>query len=92
MTEIKISGDFTMENALKWKEVLNSATNGNEDLRLNLLEVSEADIVGVNALISTHKLLANKDKQLRIILKKDSEIYELLHLTKFLPILNVSLV
>ncbi|MFT5886355.1 MAG: anti-anti-sigma regulatory factor [Arcticibacterium sp.] len=92
MTEILITGDFTTEKALEWKTVLNSEAKKETEFAVNLLDVSGADIVGVNALISTHKILSNKGKSLTVKLQKNSAVYELLHLTKFLPILNVKLI
>ncbi|MFT6880891.1 MAG: anti-anti-sigma regulatory factor [Algoriphagus sp.] len=92
MTEILITGDFTTEKALEWKTVLNSEAKKEIEFTVNLLDVSEADIVGVNALISTHKILSDQGKSLVVKLQKSSAVYDLLHLTKFLPILTVRLI
>lgn len=83
---ISINGDFTTEKALEWKEKLNTLAANSEILEVDLSEVLDADIVGVNALVTTHKILSNKGKELHIVLKKGSRMSEMLHLTKFTSI------
>lgn len=81
--EISITGDFTTEKALEWKEKLNELASTSETLKVDLTEVSDADIVGVNVLVTSHKILSDNNGQLQIVLKKGSRMAEMLHLTKF---------
>lgn len=87
MKSIKIIGDLTTETALDWKLKLNKVALESEGLYLDLTAVTDADIVGANAIISTLKILKDSGKQMKFDLKKGSEIYDLLHLTKFVGML-----
>ncbi len=88
--EISIIGDFTTEKALEWKEKLNELASTSETLKVDLTEVSDADIVGVNVLVTSHKILSDKNSQLQIVLKKGSRMAEMLHLTKFTTIFKTT--
>lgn len=88
--EISITGDFTTEKALEWKEKLNALAVNSDSLKIDLTEVTDADIVGVNALVSSHKVLSDKNGQLQIVLKKGSRMAEMLHLTKFTTIFKTT--
>ena len=88
--EISITGDFTTEKALEWKEKLNELASTSETLKVDLTEVSDADIVGVNVLVTSHKILSDKNSQLQIVLKKGSRMAEMLHLTKFTTIFKTT--
>ncbi len=87
---ISIIGDFNTEKALEWKEKLNALAVNSETLKVDLTEVSDADIVGVNALVTSHKILSDKNGQLQIVLKKASRMAEMLHLTKFTTIFKTT--
>jgi anti-anti-sigma regulatory factor len=87
MQKIKIEGDLTTEKALEWKVKLNKVAHESEGIDLDLTGVQQADIVGANAIISTFKILKDAGKKMRFDLNKNSEIYELLHLTKFVGML-----
>lgn len=88
--EISITGDFTTEKALEWKEKLNELASTSETLKVDLTEVSDADIVGVNVLVTSHKILSDKNSQLQIVLKKGSRMAQMLHLTKFTTIFKTT--
>jgi len=83
---ILITGDFSTENALEWKQKLNGLAVNSLNLEVDLTQVKEVDLVGVNALVSTHKILSDKGSQLEVILKNGSRMYDMLHLTKFISI------
>ncbi|MDQ5929728.1 MAG: hypothetical protein QG594_1509 [Bacteroidota bacterium] len=85
--KITVIGDFTTMKALEWKEQLNSFAVNFESLDVDLTQVTDADIIGVNALVTTHKLLLAKGRKLKIRMPKKSKISEMLHLTKFSSIL-----
>jgi ABC-type transporter Mla MlaB component len=84
--KISIIGDFSTMKALEWKQQLNSFASNFETLEVDLTGVTEADIIGVNALVTTHKILLAKERQLKITVKKPSKMWEMLNLTKFMPI------
>ncbi|SOE21722.1 STAS domain-containing protein [Spirosomataceae bacterium TFI 002] len=87
MQKIIIEGDLTTEKALEWKNKLNKAAQESDGISLDLTGVKHADIVGANAIISTFKILKDAGKKMSFDFNKNSEIYELLHLTKFVGML-----
>jgi anti-anti-sigma regulatory factor len=91
METLIIQGNFTTEVALNWKKKLNTLAQKESKLVLNLKDVQEADIVGVNAIVSTHKLMADRKARLEIKIRKGSSLHNILHLTKFNSILAVSI-
>ncbi len=90
MQKLTIEGNLTTEKALEWKNKLNQLALSSESLELDLTKVYEADIVGVNAIISTYKLLQDSGKKMSVKIKKNSEMHEMLHLTKFLGMLPIN--
>lgn len=91
MKTITIEENLVTEVALVWKKKLTNIAEKEAKITLNLTKVQEADIVGVNTLVSTHKLLKNKNGLLEIEVKKDSSLHKILHLTKFMNILSITL-
>jgi anti-anti-sigma regulatory factor len=85
---IAIVGDFTTEKALEWKDKLNKLAKSWESLEVDLTKVTDADIVGVNALVTSHKILSERGQSISVIFKRGSRMAEMLHLTKFKYILN----
>lgn len=90
METMIIKGDFTTEKALEWKKILNKAAARNATLHLDLSETQDADIVGVNAIATTFKMLQDKEGQMRLKINEGSSIYKLLSQTKFLDMINKS--
>lgn len=83
-------GNLTSQKAYELKNVLSKIVNqGNTNLSIILSEVDEADVVGVNALVMTHKLVGQFDGKIEVILKKDSHLDSLIHLTKFSHIFTI---
>jgi anti-anti-sigma factor len=91
MKVIKLDGDFTTEYALAHKEKLNDLARKYSNLILDARKVSSADIVGVNALATTQKIITVKGGSMIVQLNKDSELHRLLHLTKFTAIIRLQL-
>ncbi len=83
-------GDLTSQKALEVKETLEQVVAaGNIHLQLDLKEVADADVVGVNALAITYKLVNTQDGTMDVLLKKDSALAKMLHLTKFSQVLSL---
>ncbi|MFY7911983.1 MAG: STAS domain-containing protein [Emticicia sp.] len=91
MEVIKLEGDFTTERALAHKESLNKLAREYSDITIDARNVNNTDIVGVNAIATTQKILADKGGSLIVKLNKDGELYRLLHLTKFSTIIRMQL-
>ncbi|MCP9766660.1 hypothetical protein EGI22_01985 [Lacihabitans sp. LS3-19] len=80
--QINISGDFSTEEALKWKKVLNVDALKKESISIDMVNVRTADITGINALATTQKILLGFGKTLSISVKKNSQLANLINLTK----------
>lgn len=80
--QINISGDFSTEEALKWKKVLNADALKKESISIDMVNVRMADITGINALATTQKILLGFGKSLSISVKKNSQLANLINLTK----------
>jgi anti-anti-sigma regulatory factor len=91
MEVIELDGDFTTERALAYKEKLNEWARKYSDITIDARKVHAADIVGVNALATTQKILSDKGGNLIVQLNQDSELYRMLHLTKFSTIIRLQL-
>jgi anti-anti-sigma regulatory factor len=88
---VSFVGNFTQKEAIDFKEqLLTEIKSGNKNLTVDLYEVAEADIVGVNALAIAHKTMGDANGKIQILLKKDSHISHLLQVTKFNKVLHIS--
>lgn len=87
MEVIELDEDFTTERALAYKEKLNEYAKKYSVMTIDARKVNNADIVGVNALATTQKIIEDKGGKLIVRLNKDSELFRLLHLTKFSTII-----
>ena len=86
----EFEGNLTSQNAYELKNELFKIINqGNINLSLTLSNVDESDIVGINAMALTHRLIKKLGGKLEIIIKQDSHLETLLHLTKFKNILTI---
>jgi len=83
MEVIELKGDFKTEHALVCKEKLNDLARKYSNLTIDARKVSTTDIVGMNALATTQKIITDKGGTMILQLNKDSELYRLLHLAKF---------
>jgi anti-anti-sigma regulatory factor len=88
--ELTISGNFTIEEALKYKVRLHKMATENESLVIDLRNTESADVVGVNLLATTHKILKDRGQKLAIKVAPNSELMTLLQLTKFTEILEIN--
>ena len=83
-------GELTSQKALEVKETLATlVASGTTNIQIDLLGVTEADVVGVNALAITYKLVNEHDGSMTVLLKKDSQLAKMLHLTKFSQVLSL---
>ncbi len=88
---VSFIGNFTQKEAIDFKDhLLSEIQSGHNHLVVNLYEVKESDIVGVNALAVAHKAINNLDGKLEILVNKNSSISHLLHVTKFSKVFNIS--
>jgi anti-anti-sigma regulatory factor len=84
------TGNLTSQNAYELKnELLNLVNQGHKILCINLLEVADADVVGVNALAITHKEIMALGGKMDLLINKNSQLATLLHLTKFNKIFTI---
>jgi len=83
MEVIELNGDFKTEHALVYKEKLNDLARKYSNLTIDARKVSATDIVAMNALATTQKIISDKGGSMILLLNKDSELHRLLHLTKF---------
>lgn len=90
METMIIEGDFTTEKALEWKKLLNKAAQRSSSLALDLTGTQDADIVGVNAIATTFKMLQDKEGSMKLKINEDSTIFKLLSQTKFLDMIKKS--
>ena len=83
-------GELTSQKALEVKESLATlVASGTTHIQIDFLGVTEADVVGVNALAITYKLVNEHDGSMTVLLKKDSQLAKMLHLTKFSQVLSL---
>ena len=87
--ELTINGDFTTEHALKHKVNLHELARSKQTLTINLRNVEKADIVGVNTLVTTYKIMSNLGSLLFLKISKNGDLQQLLHLTEFDKTLNL---
>lgn len=77
-------GDFTSQKALTFKQsILAVIEKGTTNIVLDFTATKEVDLVGMNALVMIYKQLHSQGATLTIKLTKDSQLAEMLHLTKF---------
>lgn len=88
--ELVINGKFTTEEALKHKTNFHKVAKECEALVIDLRNIEDADIVGVNVLATTHKILSDRGRKLELKVSPDSELMSLLELTKFKHILKIN--
>lgn len=80
----QIVGDFTSQKAMEVKNDLsNLIEKAGANLCIDCTGVNDVDVVGINALAIIYKQLRSKKCILTILLKKDSHLSKMLHITKF---------
>ena len=88
---VKVIGKFSSVDAMMYKHKLSKLpTSAHMDMTMDLTEVTELDIAGLNTLLQLHRLLSKSNAELRLLLSDNREQYELFSLTKFDQYLNVS--
>ncbi len=87
----QIIGDFTSQKAMEVKNILsNLIDKENVNLSIDCTNVSDVDVVGINTLALIYKQLRSKNSILTILLKQDSHLSKMLHLTKFNKIFTLT--
>ncbi len=82
-TYVELKGRFTLMDALSLKDSLAASIGDRECLVVDLREVSEIDLTGLNALLMTQIRLRKKASSLLVLAQTEHPIHELLRLTKF---------
>lgn len=60
--ELKVTGSLTIGEASRFKEVLLETLNTTQELRLDLSEVTEIDLAGLQLLCAAHHLAQTRGK------------------------------
>lgn len=86
----QIVGDFTSHRAIEVKNLFTNLIDQEDtNLTLDFTKVNEVDVVGINTLAMIYKQLRSRNGILTILLKKDSHLSKMLHLTKFDKIFTI---
>ncbi len=88
-TELSIAGNFTTEEALKHKTNFHKIAQECDALVIDLRNIDTADIVGVNVLMTTHKIMYDRGLEMTLKISPKSELMNLLKLAKFTSILKI---
>jgi len=81
---IVLKGDLTSLDAIKCKEELMKLIDGRStDSFLDISNVSEMDVAGLNALLAAHKVAQRNGSKLVIVSSENNPADEFLHLSKF---------
>lgn len=80
---VTLSGDLCLLDALNLKLKLPDLIESGKCFTIDLTEVKNVDLTGLNALLMTKVVCDQNGVEATIIAGKDHPIFELLHLTKF---------
>lgn len=81
---VSLRGNLTSKSAIDFKKDLLQAINQSKsDCYLNITELQQLDVTGVNALAMAHKSAQRIGRKLVIISSESNPADEFLHLTKF---------
>lgn len=87
---VNISGQFNDMNAYDFKaDLLKIIEERNSNCILDITSVSKMDIVGVNAILMTHRALQRQGKELVVISKSTSPVDKIIGLTSVDKIINL---
>ena len=88
--KVNLEGMLIDMNAYDFKsDLLNILREKNQNCIIDIRELRDIDIVGMNALAVVHKELYNSGLSLTILSKNHSEVERLFTLTKFDSLLNI---
>lgn len=86
---ISLSGNLTSKSAIDFKrDLLNVMEEKRNDCYLDITNLNQLDVTGVNALAMAHKTAQRIGKKLVIVSSGSDAAYEFLHLTKFVNYFN----
>ncbi len=87
---VNLEGKLIDMNAYDFKsDLLNMLRENNQNCVIDIRELLDIDIVGINALAVVHRELLSSGLTLTILSKSQSSIERLFSLTKFDTILNI---
>lgn len=81
-TWISLSGDIVGVEAFDLKQELKKYGARNKDLMIDLREVNEISLTGLNSILISNAYANSKNNSLTLIVKKECKILEHLHITK----------
>ncbi len=79
--QVILSGKLTLMDALTLKDELPKKAEGYEAVSIDMMNVTEIDLTGFNALLMTKRQIGNKEVKIKVDSKHG--IHDLIHLTKF---------
>lgn len=81
---IIVKGDLSAIDAMSFKKHSQRLISESEkNVIIDLSEVTNFDIAGLNAILQAHRNLKSKGSELRVIRMKDEKVAELFSLTQF---------
>lgn len=87
---INHKGDLRMTEAILFKDKIEKLCQPDSVLEVNLTESKKSDLVGVNSLVMLHLIYGRNNSEIHYTIKRDSELDELLQMTKFDEILHLT--
>jgi len=88
--QIVINGELTIYTASEWRDRLINELAGNDDIRLDLAEVSEIDSAGLQLLLAVQRQAAGEGRQLHFG-QCSSIVRALLDFAQLMQSLNVNM-
>lgn len=90
---LSLEGALRSQDAITIKpQLLQRIKASNKKFTIDISEVVNIDITGLNSLLMAKKYSTEIGKDLTILAKKDNPIFELVHLTKFGKFIDIQLV
>jgi len=90
---IELRGALSSTDAIQLKsKILQKLSEDATALTIDICEVEQVDIAGLNTLVLSKKYANQVQKSLSIKARKGNPIFELVHLTKFGPFIDIEIV
>lgn len=81
---IIVKGDLSAVDAMSFKkQSLRLISESDKNVIIDLTEVTNFDIAGLNAILQAHRNLKSKGSELKVIRMKNENVAELFYLTQF---------
>jgi len=81
-TYIKFTGDIMGTDAFDLKQELKKYAIRDKDLKIDLTEVNEISLTGLNSILISKAYANSQDNKVTLVVKEDSKILNHLQLTK----------